>query len=463
LSVAARILAVGCVLCALLPTSLLHAAAFRVLDQSASAIAQGNAFVAQADDPSAVFYNPAGMTQLPGVQLSTGGLLVGGRTTFTNPAGATTSGNFGGAVALPPPVNFYLTTNLKDLGVRGLGNLPLGLAVLSPFGIKYKYPDEAPFATAVTRTSLELTDIKPTVAYKMSDQLSIGIGVDIYTFLPFWGESQAEVQFTSSGGPGLPPAGTRMEISGKDTAAGFNASLLYTPLRNVDGKPVAAVGLVYRSQATLHLQGSLLGNGAVLQSTSITVVLPQVLTGGIALWPVRNRTHEWKLELDVDYTGWQSFRNLDVQRSDGTTVLFPQNWRDTFMVMIGTEYKWLRPAMLPDWETSLRAGYVFQQTPVPDRSFNPSFPADADSHGLSIGAGFLCMGGGRFLGAVPCDDSAERSFFPKAIGLDVAYQAILYEPRTVSGAVSPFATPGVMDGLYRTLFHIGAINFRLNF
>lgn len=227
-----------------------------------------------------MFYNPAGMTQLPGIQLSTGGLLVGGRTTFTNPAGATTSGNFGGAVALPPPANFYLTANLKDLGIRTLGDVTLGLAVLSPFGIKYKYPDDAPFATAVTRTSLELTDIKPTIAYKVSDQLSVGVGADIYTFLPFWGESQAEVQFTFSGGPGLPPAGTKMEINGKGTAAGFNASLLYTPLRNGDGKPIANVGLIYRSQATLHLQGSLLGNGAVLQSTNVTVVLPQVITGG---------------------------------------------------------------------------------------------------------------------------------------------------------------------------------------
>jgi long-chain fatty acid transport protein len=463
LSVITRFLAVGSVLSALLTPALLHAAAFRVLDQSASAVAQGNAFVAQADDPSAVFYNPAGMTQLPGIQLSTGGLLVGGRTTFTSPAGAGTTGNFGGAIALPPPANLYLTANLNDLGIRALSNVTLGLAVLSPFGIKYKYPDEAPFATAVTRTSLELTDIKPTIAYKVSDQLSVGVGADIYTFLPFWGESQAEVQFTSSGGPGLPPAGTKMELNGKGTAAGFNASLLYAPLRNGDGKPIAAVGLVYRSQATAHLQGSLLGNGAVLQSTNVTVVLPQVITGGIALWPVRDRTREWKLELDVDYTGWKSFRNLDVHQSDGTTVPFPQNWRNAFMVMIGTEYKWLRPAMLPDWETSLRAGYLFQQTPVPDRSFSPTLPADADSHGLSIGAGFLCTGGGRFLGVIPCGDGAGRSFFPKAIGLDVAYQAILYEPRTVSGAVSPFATPGVIDGLYKTIFHIGAINLRLNF
>ena len=40
----------------------------RLQGQSASAAAMGNAFVAQADDPSALHYNPAGMTQLHGFQ-----------------------------------------------------------------------------------------------------------------------------------------------------------------------------------------------------------------------------------------------------------------------------------------------------------------------------------------------------------------------------------------------------------
>lgn len=104
---------------------------FRLLDQSASGVGQANAVTAQADDPSAVYYNPAGMTQLPGLQVYTGGLFVGGSTKFTNAAGASTTGNFGGAVALPPPLNFYITGNLKDLGVRGLGDTTIGLAVIS--------------------------------------------------------------------------------------------------------------------------------------------------------------------------------------------------------------------------------------------------------------------------------------------------------------------------------------------
>ncbi len=437
--------------------------AFRITDQSASGVGQANAFVAQADDPSALFYNPAGITQLSRVQFSIGGLFVGGHTTFTGQTGDTTTGNFGGTIASPPPANMYLTARLKDLGIEALGETSVGLAILSPFGIKFEYPDSAPFATAVTRTYLELTDFKPTVAYKISDQLSLGLGADIYTFMPFWGQGQAEFHFISSGGPGLPPAGTKMEINGKDTAVGFNVSLLYTPLRNDAGKPLANIGLLYRSQATLHLEGDLRANGTRVAGTRTTLVLPQVVTGGMALWPVRDHDHEWKLELDVDYTGWKSFRNLDIHLSNGTTIPFPQDWRSVITLMVGTEYKWLRPTALPEWELGLRLGYAYGQSPVPDRHYNPTLPADADNHSITIGGGFLCKGHGQFLGLFACGNPEGRGFFPKAIGLDLAYQAILYENRTVSGAESPIGIPGTLDGTYKTTLHIGSINLRVIF
>src|SRR5574340_575094 len=60
----------------------------RLQGQSASAAAMGNAFVAQADDPSALHYNPAGMTQLSGFQSLFGTSLIGGTTHFTSPTGA---------------------------------------------------------------------------------------------------------------------------------------------------------------------------------------------------------------------------------------------------------------------------------------------------------------------------------------------------------------------------------------
>jgi long-chain fatty acid transport protein len=442
--------------------SIVHAGGFQIFNQSASATSQAAAFAAQADDPSAIYYNPAGMTQLRGVQISLGTVLVGGHTSFASPTGATAGGDFGGTVAIPPPSNFYVTANLKDLGITALGDLTAGLAVLSPFGTLQRWPDNGPFATAVTRANLELINIKPTLAYKLNEHLSLGLGLDIYTFFNSWGEGQAETRFNSSGGPGLPTAGSPLEINGKDTAAGFNASLLYTPLRNVDGKPLVNVALQYRSQATMHLTGGFRDNGGLVADASTTLVLPQVFTGGIALWPIRDQNHEWKLEIDIDYTGWKSVRNLDVHLSNGATIGFPQNWRSTYMTMIGTEYKLLRLEKLPDWEVALRAGYWHSQTPIPDRSFSPGVP-DADNHAISIGIGLLCRRKGLFLGLIPCGEDNGGMLTPKAVALDLAYQVVLYDTRTVSGNMHPLAIPGSVNGTYQTTYQIGSINLRLNF
>src|SRR6478735_4258428 len=70
---------------ACLSPTIASAGAIRIFDQSASGTAQSGAFAAQADDPSAVYFNPAGLTQLKGVQTSFGVMLVGGHTAYTSP------------------------------------------------------------------------------------------------------------------------------------------------------------------------------------------------------------------------------------------------------------------------------------------------------------------------------------------------------------------------------------------
>ncbi len=453
-----RLASCGAVFLTLLPAtaSVVRAEAFRVLTQSASAAGQAAAFAAQADDPSAIHYNPAGMTQLRGLQLSLGTLLIGGQTNFTGPTGATARGDFNGTIAYPPPTNFYVTANLKDLGVTSLGDTTVGLGVTTPFGLLTRYPNDGPFSTAVTFAALPLIDVKPTVAYKLSDQLSFGLGADIYTFSNFLGEGQLELKFNAPPG-GAIPAGTPLEVNGDDTAAGFNVSMLYTPLRNGEGKPLVNIGLLYRSQATLHLNGQFLANGTLVGNARSTLVLPQVFTGGIAVWPIRDREREWKLELDVDYAGWKSFRNVDVTLSSGGMLPFPQEWRNNFVVMIGTEHKWLRVERLPGWELALRAGYWRSQTPVPDRNFNPAVP-DADNHTVAAGLGLLCKERGSFLGIVPCAGVGFGAMRTKGVGLDLSYQAVLYEGRTVSGNRNP-----TVDGFYQTVLHVGAVNLRVNF
>ena len=213
--------------------SISHAEAFRILDQGTAASGQGTAFAAQADDASAVFYNPAGMTQLRGIQLSTGILAVGGHVAFENASGQQVRGNFDGTMVDPAPFHFYLTGHLPDLGVQWIDGLTLGIGLNTPFGLLINYPQDAPFSTVLTRAALPLLDIKPTVAFNLNQYIALGVGLDIYTFASFAGEGGVEGQRIAGApfaGIGITP-GSRLEFNGKDTGVGFNVSMLFTPSR----------------------------------------------------------------------------------------------------------------------------------------------------------------------------------------------------------------------------------------
>ena len=427
------------------------AQAIRFQPQGAAAAGQGNAFAAQADDASAIHFNPAGLTQVDGVQSLIGSTLMGGSIKYKSPVGLDTRGDLGGSITSPPPSHFYVSANLGALGASTFSPVTLGLGLISSFGSNTRYPVDGPFNTAITSAALPLIDIKPTVAYKMNDQLAIGVSADIYTFARVLGEGQIEQKQV---GAGL-FNGASVELNGTGTGAGATVSLLYTPLRNSAGKPIASIGLVYRTQAVVPLSGSLLVNGTKVADASTNLVLPQIYTGAIAIWPIRTSEREWKVELDVEYVGWTSNRHLDVQLSSGGVIPQPQQWKTVTVVAIGTEYKWLNPAWLPHWDVAVRSGYTRTEDPVPDTTFNPGVMS-LPSSTLSMGAGLLCKGQGRFLGLAPCGGTS--AFSPKGIGLDVAFQEWFYEPRTVAGNLNP-----TVDGTYHAFVHLGTVSVKFLF
>ena len=155
-----------------------HAQGVRFQPQGATAAGQGNAFSAQADDPSAIHYNPAGLSQVNGIQVLSGTTLVGGSVKYTSPTGVDSRGDFGGTIANPPPSYSYVSANLGSLGWNSLSNVTVGLGVNSPFGLNIRYPVDGPFNTVVTAAALPLIAIKPTLAYKLNDQLAFGASAD---------------------------------------------------------------------------------------------------------------------------------------------------------------------------------------------------------------------------------------------------------------------------------------------
>ena len=433
---------------------------FRILDQSASATAQGGAFAAQADDPSAVHYNPAAITDLPGLQMTVGTLLVNGAIDFRPSSGPAIEGDFGGTFANPPPSSFFVSAKLGDLGWPSFDSLTLGLGVYSPFGNITRYPRTSSLAPVLTRAASPILDVTPTVAFRVNPMLALGAGVDIYTFSNAFGEGHVEIQQTAAdlaraGFPFAPD--NNIELNGRDTALGYHAGLLFTPLRNEQGQPLVNVALVYRSRATLNLTGQFLNKSrGFALGAQADLNLPQVVTAGLAVWPMRDARREWKLEVDVDYADWTSFDHLDVTLSNGAVLPNPRNWQNSYVVMAGTEYKFVKPAWLPAWDVSIRGGYVFADSPVPERTFTPDVP-DSNSHSYSAGIGFLCRRGGTFLGVIPCG-TGQEGLGLNALGFDVAYQGIFYQSRGISNNQDP-RTLGVWD----TTIHVVSLNLRMNF
>jgi long-chain fatty acid transport protein len=423
--------------------------AFRVPYQGAAAAGQAEAFAAQADDPSALFYNPAGMTQLRGVQFSAGTNLVGGGLTYHSPTGQRVEGDLGGSVAVPPPGNIYITANLKDLGFNAIGPISVGVGLASPYGLIMRYPKGGPFSNVVTSTRLPLLDIKPTVAYRINDMLSFGLGLDIYTFASFLGEGQYSLK---RGVPGLGAS----ELTTNGTGIGYNASLMFTPFRTEQGLPKLNVGFVYRSQTKLPMTGQLRVND-VPNHASVTPPLPQVITGAVAFWPIRDGSREWKVEYDMDFVGWDAFKSFDVTLPGGVVSRTPQNWKSIYTASLGTEYKWLDAAVWPDWEIALRGGYQRSNSPIPDATFSPTVP-DADWNIVAIGVGLTCKRGGRFMALVGCGSSASGAADHRSIGVDLAFQAAFFDTRTIARE-----TPANLNGTYRSTLYIGSLNIRMAF
>ncbi len=435
---------------------------FRIIDQSAAATAQGGAFAAQADDPSAVHFNPAAMTELQGLQMTMGTLLVNGQIDVRPSLGPAIEGDFGSTFANPPPSSFFVTARLSDLGALSFDSLTLGLGVYSAFGNLTHYPRTSSLAPVLTSSASPILDITPTVAFRVHPSLAIGVGLDLYTFSDLFGEGHVEVRQT---GADLARAGfpvgrdDEIEMNGRDTAVGYHIGLLFTPFRNEQEQPLVNVALVYRSQAELNLTGQFLNNrrGTALGAKA-DLNLPQVVTAGLAVWPMRNTQREWKVEMDFDYADWTSFDHLDVTLSNGAVLPNPRNWQSSYVVMAGTEYKFVKPALLPSWDVAIRGGYAFSDSPVPERTFRPDVPG-SNSHAYSAGVGFLCQSGGAFLGLIPCATRQQTNVLGvTAIGFDVAYQGIFYQSRGIFNNENPR-----LHGVWDTTIHVGSLNLRVNF
>lgn len=375
-------------------------AGFALIEQSASGM--GNAFAgaaASAEDASTIFFNPAGLTYLDRHQLVAAGHVIIAESEFSgsatdalgNPVVSGGDGGDAGDAAFIP--NFYIAAPIgRDL-VAGLG-------INVPFGLKTEFDDDWVGRYQAIKSELTTININPSLALRIMPQLSFGVGFSAqyidaelsqavdqgsacFGGVLGQGGSLADAQNTCV--PlGLIPqqADAKAEIEGDDWSFGYNLGLLFEPL------PGTRIGLTYRSKIEQDLEGDARFTGAdsfftsrgvfVPTDASASVTLPE--SASVSLY--HQLTDRWALLADYTWTRWERFDELRIEfDSNQDDSVTPENWSNSNRVSVGANFR-LNSAWL------LRAGYAFDEEPIPDaQARTPRIPGN-DRRWLALGASY---------------------------------------------------------------------------
>lgn len=339
-------------------------AGFALTEQNASGL--GNAYAGQAaaaENASTIYYNPAGMTRLPGAQISGSINAIRPSVTFTDsgasrsplglgtpaPAGGGNGGDAGGWNYVPDAYFSYQLGSSVWAGV--------GLSV--PFGLKTQYDANFIGRFQSQKTELKTYDINPSIAWKVNDTFSVGAGASY---------QHANLKLDRSFSKVLSEAAETVDLS--DSQWGWNVGVMINPL------PDTQIGLSYRSGMGYQLSGTVQIAGTAGFPTGATANIRMPSMTSIAL--SQKLSDQWQLLADATYTHWSSIQAVPLVLASGAVAdTLNLQFRDGWRVGIGTNYKWT-----PDF--TLKLGVAYDQTPVTDPFRTTSVP-DNDRTWLAIG------------------------------------------------------------------------------
>jgi len=409
---------------------------FQLPEQGIRAMGMGNAFTAVADDASAMWYNPAGIAFLKGGNLMVGAVgIIVPKTDFTSNSsnkvlGAGVTGSSDRKSFVIP--HFHATYTDPKMGVS------YGLSVTSPFGLEtdWTFSPLAPAAKSgfpaflagfpslksTTFSRIELVNVNPNVAFKITDHISIGGGFD-YVYLK-------DVDLNNS----------FLTQNGDGDGWGGNVGLMYKD-------DMFSVGVSYRTQVAIRITGTAISSlgGNAIATTSIK--LPDTVNGGIAFHPTDTLT----ISAEADWTNWAKFDQLAFNYSSPlsipttpvagpiTSAVDPEEWHPTVAAKVGVEWK-------ANDDLRLRLGYNFDPSPVNPKNFSPAIPVE-DRHIFSVGAGYD---------------------FTKAFTMDVAYMYVRQKDinqtaSTGPAALAPASPQSIRNGRYESSAHLFGLSANYKF
>ncbi|MCQ9379875.1 OmpP1/FadL family transporter [Methyloversatilis sp. XJ19-49] len=342
------------------------AAGFAVQNQNGAGTATAFAGAAAvADDASTIYFNPAGMTYLPmGHSISVAGTLLHRSLKFDD-RGSNALGPFplgdeggeGGGMSLIPAGYYSYAINDR---------FRIGVGVSATFGNKTDYNTTFLGRFQGNYVDLKALNINPSVAWRVNDQLSIGAGI---SFVKLEGDIQQQLPVS----PFLPNARNRLEAD--DTAMGFNVGLMYQVT------PAMRVGLSYRSKIDFRLKGEATATEAG-PATGVTPAFARIeLPDTFSVAVHHQITDRWEAMGDYTWTGWSSFKSLDVRNdTTGARLTNPEyDFRDSWRIGYGAAYKYTEAL-------KLRFGVAFDKSPVHDETTRTLTLPDSDRYWVAIGA-----------------------------------------------------------------------------
>jgi long-chain fatty acid transport protein len=352
---------VSVVLLSVLLMGKLFAGGFQLNEHGTRAMGLGGAFTAIADDPSAIYFNGAGLIQLSGWNFMVGTAFIAPNSAFRGVYPAVTEYNTANQTFVIP--SMYASYKINEYWAVGIGfNVPFGLGT--------EWPDGWPGRYLALKTDLRAYTITPTVAWAV-DNASFSFGL-VYSF--------ATVDITQNS-PQAPFAGDALSsLSGKDNAAfGLNLGFMYKPLKEL------TVGISVHTSIKYKFSGTAITKGAPqlvsrLPNGNITADLttPFNMTFGVAY----DLLPKLKLSADYQYVGWSSYDTLaiDFDNNSFPRISNPRLYNDSYIIRFGAEYKIIN-------NLAIQGGIYFDKNPVKSEWLNPSLP-DADRLGFSTGVSY---------------------------------------------------------------------------
>ena len=357
-----------------------YAAGFQLTEQSSLGL--GRAYAGAGivgDDLSAVFYNAAGMTLLPGTQIQAGSVFIevdapfSGKDPMTGQA-FSNNGRLKGQ-AIP---HGYITHQVND-------QLWLGLGMTVPYGMGTEYGEFWENSGKGNQSMIMTIDINPNVAYKVSDKLSIGAGLSLQY-------AKAELGQTSS----TPIPGVKVDgvVNGDSWSWGWNIGVMYQPTDTL------RFGLAYRSNVCHDAEG----DAKISANTQDPNALGMLSYAGVNMgtyddFKVRVRTPDtimatatWEATEDLRLSGlvrWAKWSNLgtlniksrgfaNAMNGNTPAKLNEYYWQDTWLFSVGADYR-----VNNNW--TVRGGLAYETGAVDDVKYRPATIPDVDRVWFSLG------------------------------------------------------------------------------